>query len=209
MAHWPLASAVPVPMTVLPLYSVTVLPASAVPLKVGVGSLVLPPLATMPAAGDTLSVALVMVGALGAVVSTVKLKLLLAAPVLPAASVAVAVMVWLPAARALVVMVQLPLSSAVTLPTTVVPSYSVTVLPASAVPRKVGVVSLVLPLWAKASVTGATSSLALTMSGMSGAVVSTVALPLPWALVLPAVSTMCAVTAKVLPSAGLAKLVVT
>ena len=68
------------------------------------------------------------------------------ADVLPAVSVCLAAKVCDPSERAEAVMLQLPVSSAVVLPSDVVPSvsYSVTVFPASAVPVKVGVVSLVM-----------------------------------------------------------------
>ena len=109
--------------------------------------------------------------------------------VLLAASVAVAWMLWVPSASVLAVMDQRPLASAVPVPTTVVPSYSVTVLPASAVPLKVGVVSLVLPPLATLPITGAVLSLALVMVGIPGARVSTVKLSdALWPLSLPAVS---------------------
>ena len=62
---------------------------------------------------------------------------------LPAASVAVAVMVCVVWLSTEVVMLHLPLPSATTLPTWVAPSNSFTVLLASAVPVKVGVVTLV------------------------------------------------------------------
>src|SRR3569623_1472257 len=91
--------------------------------------------------------------------------------VLPAASVALAVTVWLPADSADDVIDQLP-PVAVPVPSTVVPSvsYSVTVLPLSAVPVKVGVVSLVmlsvldLPVSVPAVISG--------VEGVLGAVVS-------------------------------------
>ena len=62
---------------------------------------------------------------------------------LPATSVASAVKFWTPLARAAVVIDQLPVAVATALPTAVAPSNKVTALPASAVPVKVGVVSLV------------------------------------------------------------------
>jgi hypothetical protein len=64
---------------------------------------------------------------------------------LPAVSVALAVMVWVPELNAEEMMLQLP-PVATAVPSTVVPSvsYKVTVLPASAVPVKVGVVLLVM-----------------------------------------------------------------
>ena len=64
-----------------------------------------------------------MLGALGAAVSTVTLTALDALEVLPAASVAVAVMEWLPSERALLgVKLQLPEPSAVVVPKELVPS---------------------------------------------------------------------------------------
>ena len=85
---------------------------------------------------------------------------------LPAASVALAVRVCAPGNRALLVMDQLPLPLAVAVPSNVEPSvsYSLTVLPASAVPVKVGVVSLVM-----LSVLDTPLSLAETKSGALGA----------------------------------------
>ena len=67
--------------------------------------------------------------------------------IFPAASVALAVMAWLPFERALLepsVKLQFPLLSAVVDPKELLPAKSSTVLLASAVPVKVGVVSLVL-----------------------------------------------------------------
>ena len=64
--------------------------------------------------------------------------------VLPAVSVAFAVMTCAPFDRTDVAMLQLPLPSANPVPTRVVPLYSRTVAPASAVPVKVGVVTLVM-----------------------------------------------------------------
>ncbi len=145
----PLASAVTVPSTVVPSEMVTVAPASAVPLMVGVLSLVMP----SPLAPLSLLVSSVAVG-VAVLLSMVRLR---AADVaeLPAASVAVAVRLWPPSLRVVgapvavpappTVKLQLPLASAVTVPSTVVPSEMVTVAPASAVPLMVGVLSLVMP----------------------------------------------------------------
>ena len=72
--------------------------ASAVPVSVSVLSLVMPS-PTMPLSVENE----VMVGATGAVVSMVTLSALEATPVLPAASVAVAVRLWAPLASAAVV----------------------------------------------------------------------------------------------------------
>src|SRR3569623_1280108 len=107
----------------------------------------------------------------GAAVSTVTDRPEDAEDVFPAASVALAVMVWLPAVSADDVIDQLP-PVAVPVPSTVVPSvsYSVTVLPLSAVPVKVGVVALVmlsvleLPVSVPAVISG--------VEGVLGAVVS-------------------------------------
>ena len=64
-----------------------VVPASAVPVKVGVVSLVKPPGVMEPVTGDTLSVTLVISGVVGRTVSTVRLKVA-AGLSLPAASIA-------------------------------------------------------------------------------------------------------------------------
>ena len=52
----------------------------------------------------------------------------------PATSVAFAVRTWVPLDRALVVMLQVPVELVVPVPTTVLPSYTVMLLLASAVP---------------------------------------------------------------------------
>ena len=83
---------------------------------------------------------------------------------LPAASAALAVMLWVPSARVEAVMVHCPAIVAMPVPITVVPSNKVTVLPASAVPVKVGVVTLVM-----LSVLDAPLSEAATRSGTDGA----------------------------------------
>src|SRR3954453_16767075 len=280
------ALAAPVPSTVVPSlsYSVTVLPASALPVIVSVGSLEEPLSETVPVTGATSSVTAVIDGAAGAVVSMVtawltvgptlaaaskigawKVKLagcvvssgrlqvvvvfwttsvqvvpllltwilspaasaplvpetvsvvslvmksptvplsvripviasasagpavmmvtwnaLEATPWLPAASVAFAVMVcaaWLSA----VVVIENDPPIATPVPSTVVPSvsYSVTVLPASAVPLIVSVVSFEEPLSKTVPVTGATSSVTAVIDGAAGAVVSMVT---AWLTVVP------------------------
>src|SRR3954454_20205765 len=138
--------------------------ASAMPASVGVVSLLLPPLDTIPMFGAASSIIETIEGAAGAAVSMVTDRPPEAVPVLPAASVALAVIVWLPEASVEVAMLQLPLPSAVPLPTWVAPSYSVTVLPASAVPVKVGVATLV-----RLSVLDAPESEAAARSGVDGA----------------------------------------
>ena len=81
--------------------------------------------------------------AVGATASMVMAKPADALLTLPAASVTLAVIVWLPLLKVEDVMLQLP-PVAVVVPSTVPSvSYKVTVLPASAVPVRVGVVSLV------------------------------------------------------------------
>ena len=65
---------------------------------------------------------LVIDGAVGATVSTVTLSAVEATPVLPAASVAVAVKLWVVLAKVPVVKLQAPLPLAVALPSRVVPS---------------------------------------------------------------------------------------
>ncbi len=72
--------------------------ASAVPVRVSVLSLVMPS-PTVPLSLENEA----MVGATGAAVSTVTLIAVEATPVLPAASVAVAVRLWVPLASAEVV----------------------------------------------------------------------------------------------------------
>ncbi|NKF67621.1 hypothetical protein GO296_04903 [Ralstonia solanacearum] len=91
-----------VPSSVVPSRMLTVLLASAVPVSVGVASLVLPPEVSTPVTGATSSVTLATTGVAGAAVSTVSVNAEVAVLTLPAASVAVAVRLWLPSARAVV-----------------------------------------------------------------------------------------------------------
>ena len=86
------------PSSVAPSYTFTVLLASAVPVSVSVLSLVMPSPA-VPLSVENAAIA----GALGGAASTVTLKAADAALVLPAASVAVAVRLWLPFAKVAVV----------------------------------------------------------------------------------------------------------
>ncbi|MNP14253.1 hypothetical protein D3C76_1065660 [compost metagenome] len=78
---------------------VIVAPISPVPLKVGRLSLVLPPSLIFPVTGPTSSCTEVSAGAAGAVVSTVKEKTGEFAETLPAASVALILMLYTPSAR--------------------------------------------------------------------------------------------------------------
>ncbi len=124
----------------------------------------------------------------GAVVSIVSVNPEEALLILPAVSVALAVIVCEPALRLELVIDQLP-SAAVVVPNTVVPSVSfkVTVEPLSAVPVKVGVVTLLI-----SSVFEIPVSLLLLKSGVEGALGAKVSklkegvMPAP--PVLPAVS---------------------
>ncbi|TYZ39022.1 hypothetical protein C2U34_26575, partial [Ralstonia solanacearum] len=72
------------------------------PVSVGVASLVLPPEVSTPVTAATSSVTLATTGVAGAAVSTVSVNAEVAVLTLPAASVAVAVKLWLPSARAVV-----------------------------------------------------------------------------------------------------------
>ena len=112
-----------------------------------------------------------MDGATGANVSIVTDVAAEAAPTLPAVSVAFAVMLCVPLPSAELVMLQLP-PVAIALPICVVPSNSATVLPASAVPVKVGVVTLVMPSELDDPVSEA--ALRLGVDGATGADVSIV-----------------------------------
>ncbi|TYZ39106.1 hypothetical protein C2U34_26240, partial [Ralstonia solanacearum] len=98
----PEASVVVVPSSVVPSKMLMVLLASAMPASAGVASLVLPPEVSAPVTGATLSVTLLMTGVAGAAVSTVRVNAEVAVLTLPAASVAVAVRLWLPSASAVV-----------------------------------------------------------------------------------------------------------
>jgi len=121
--QFPEPSAVTVPSTVVPLvsYKVTVQPGSAVPVIVGVVVFVV--LSVVLLAREPLAKSGVL-GAFGAMVSTDTSIPADAAPVLPAASMALTVRVWLPSLKVEEVMLQLPEPSAVAVPRTVVPSVS-------------------------------------------------------------------------------------
>src|ERR1035437_8921565 len=125
-----------------------------------------------------------MLGATGAVVSMVTLSAEDATPVLPAASLAVAVRLWAPLLSAAVTKLQAPLAFAVAVPSLVLPSNTLTVLLASAVPLSVSTVALVMP-----SPTTPLSGENEVMVGATGAVVSMVTLKAEDATpVLPAAS---------------------
>ncbi|MNV65733.1 hypothetical protein D3C71_1584460 [compost metagenome] len=114
---------------------VTVLPASALPDSVGDGSSVTPPLTNAPCSDPTSSAAASMLGAAGGTVSTVKLNAWVGPLGLPALSVAVAVMACAPWPRSAVgVTLHVPSALTVVSPSSVAPSYTLTVLPALPVP---------------------------------------------------------------------------
>ena len=91
---------------------------------------------------------------------------------MPAASVAFAVMLCADWLSAVVVIENVPPPVATPVPSTVLPSvsYSVTVLPAAAVPLIVSVASFEKPLSATVPVTGSTSSVTEVIAGAAGAV---------------------------------------
>jgi len=140
---------------------VTVLPAAAVPVKVGVVTLVM--LSVLEEPESLAAVMSGVSGAAGARVSIVMLKALDTAETLPAKSVAIAVMLWVPSPRALVVTVALP-PLATALPTGVPPSPMVTMRPELAETVNVGVLMLVMLSEVEVPV-----SLAVARSGVPGA----------------------------------------
>lgn len=159
----PLASAVAVQSVVAPSLTVTVPFGSAVPLMSGVVSLVL-----LPDNGA------LMTGALGAVLSMAKVRVL-GVLVLPAGSVAVALRVCDPSLNGVErVQLQFPLASATAVQSVVAPSFTVTVLPGSAVPLTVGVSSVVV-----------IPAAGVIIAGAGGALISTINGTLVGALVLP------------------------
>ena len=131
--------ATPDPTATPSLKIVTVMPACAVPLNVGVVTLVM--LSVLDAPLSEAAIRSGADGALGGVVSIVIDNAVDARLTFPAASVAFTVMLCTPCARVELVIVQLPEPFAVALPIWVVPLNSVTVLFDSAVPVKVGVVT--------------------------------------------------------------------
>jgi hypothetical protein len=163
--------ATPLPTRVPSLKIFTVLPASAVPVKVGVVMLVRSSLLDDPEslAEDRSGVE----GAAGEVVSIVTDKADDATDVFPAASVALAVIELTPSGSALTAIVQLPLPSAVPVPINVEPARkSFTTAFASAVPLNVGVVLLVMLSVFDVPVSDAAARSGV--EGADGAVVSTV-----------------------------------
>ena len=151
----PSAPATVVPSTVPLLLMVTVEPASAVPVRAGVGSFV----------GD----GTLKAGAAGTPVSIVTLTGTDGLETFPAASRAVAVRLAVPSTRAVGgVNEKVPLASAVVVPSTVVPLRMVTVLPASALPVIVGVVLFVGPSGAITGAVGAVRSICTDRAAEAG-----------------------------------------
>ena len=97
------------------------LPASAVPCSVGVASSVMRSVAELPVSGVIVAA---ITGAAGATVSMVSDSAVEATDTLPAISVALAVMLWMPSGSELVATLQLPLTAALVVASTVVPSVS-------------------------------------------------------------------------------------
>jgi hypothetical protein len=120
----PAAPTLAVPMLIVPFDTVTVAPTSPLPTSV----VALPP---------------VKASAPGASVSIVTASAVQIALMLPEVSTAWATILRTPSASGAATMLQVPVTVAVPLPIADVPSNSVTALPASAVPVKVGVVTLV------------------------------------------------------------------
>ncbi|GJE06197.1 hypothetical protein AOPFMNJM_1511 [Methylobacterium jeotgali] len=99
----------------------------------------------MPSPAVPVSLASAIRGTEGAIESIVRASAALAAPVLPAASVAVAVRLWAPSARVPGVKLQRPSAEATVSPSRTPASSTVTVAPASAVPLRVGLRLAVIP----------------------------------------------------------------
>src|SRR5436190_7128883 len=174
------------PSTEAPSSNSTFAPGSAVPLKTGVVTSVMSSVFELPVslAGSRSG----MEGAAGATLSIVTGKLP-DVDVLPATSVDLALKLCTPLARLLAGMVQLlPVTTAV--PSELVPSKSVMVVPFSQVPVSVGEVTLVIPSLLETPLSLAAVSCGI--DGVSGAVVSIVTLnTADNALVFPAASLAC------------------
>ena len=151
------------------------LPASAVPLKVGVLSLVGCPEVTGCEVTSLMTVDIT--GEAGAMVSTLTTKPVEGTLTLPAASVAVTVRVCEPSPRLTVgVKVQTPRTLAVAVPITTPLSRMFTVEPASAVPLRVGFGSLVAWPLVSPPTFGRTASTTVRITGCAGGMVSTIML---------------------------------
>ena len=165
-----------------------VLPASPVPLMVGVLSLVTWPLVRLPwTPPETSSFTLSSVGTVGAVRSTTTLQGAETALRLPCGSVARTVKLCEPSPRAVSgVNVQVPVLSAVTTAIWVPPSKIVTTLFASAVPVRVGVASLVSSPLTTVVAALPTLSVTLVMTGVAETESTTTVKPAEGPLWFPA-----------------------
>ena len=153
---------------------VTLEPGSAVPLSVGVVSLVLSLGLSAPRRSGTSSSTWVMTGAAGATLSIVRVQVLETPLVLPAASVATAVRACGPSAIGEEgVKIHTPRPLATVVPIATPSTRTVTVAFASAVPLSVGVASLVVSLMSSEPVRPGTSSTTCEITGAPGAVPST------------------------------------
>ena len=153
---------------------VTVEPGSAVPLSVGVVSLVLSPELSAPRRSGTSSSTCVMTGAAGATLSTVRVQVLETGPGLPAASVATAVRAWGPSPIGEEgVKLHTPRPLATVVPISTPSTRRLIVAFASAVPLSVGVASLVVPFTSIAPVCPGISFTTCKITGAPGAVPST------------------------------------
>ncbi len=182
------------------------LPACPEPLSTGVLSLVSPPFGMLTGVPISL-VSVRPVAAGGATVSTVTVMVLLAGPVLPAASRTVTLRLCVPSVR-LGEKLQAPCASATALPSTVVPSDTITMLLASAVPLNSGVLSLVVPLLAIGTGEPPLSLFSTSPVAATGATVSTLkAMAAEAGPTLPAGSVTVAVRlCAPSPSVGVVKL---
>ena len=145
--HLPSAATAAEPMSVPLSYTLTTLPGEPLPLNVGVLSSVAPLGLITPFSKPKSSVALGVVGVVSVAVLLLKFSGSLAGLVLPAGSVSLVVIEWLPSGSGVVgVNVQLPLGPTVAVPMTLPLSRMLTVLPGVPLPLKVGVLSsVVLP----------------------------------------------------------------
>lgn len=141
--HAPVPSAVAVPSGVAPSKIITVLLASAVPVSVGVASLVNPPLATVPVTCVTPLVMALMAGAPGAVASTVRINGAEVTPLGFNGVVAIAVKMKVPSPRPREVIEKMPGAVSVAKPADTPPLNISTVAPAAAAMVSVGFVSFV------------------------------------------------------------------
>ena len=124
MDQLPTVLALPVPICSTPSNRMTVAFASAVPMNTGVAIRVRSSVLDTPV--SDVGAMFATLGDAGAVVSTTTVRTADGGPVLPAISVSLAVIPWLPAARAFDATTHFPSASDSTVPRTVSPSNTVT-----------------------------------------------------------------------------------